>query len=401
MNIFKINILSLLLVLFSLFNCGKNTSQNENNNATKTSLPDVQWEVSSLMQIDSEEKNTENIYYSYPRMIELQDGRLLIVFENNGNIYASYSQDKGNSWSSKKIIAEKRNNINATVPELIQLKTGELLIAYNLRPAKNSNGEYDKEKKFSIAIKKSIDAGNSWNDEKILYEAGYHFENGCWEPAFAQLPDGKLYLLFANEARYTNSNEQEISVLQSLDNGNTWSTDAQVISFASGYRDGMPVSVITNNGKLYVAIEDNSDGGEFKPSIITIDLPWDGKQVDKVSSKRKKVLRDVFARDVYAGAPYLRQLHSGEFMLSVQSTFNRNKEWNLSNMNMIVFDKKFSEYKFLDNPFPIPTDKSALWNSFLLLKDNKTVIALTSTNAYNNYNAIWIKKGIIKYQNEN
>ena len=334
-------------------------------------------------------------------MIELQDGRLLIVFENNGNIYASYSNDKGNSWSSKQIIPEKRNSINATVPELIQLKTGELLIAYNLRPAKNSNGEYDEGKKFSIAIKKSIDVGNSWSDEKILYEADYHFENGCWEPALAQLPDGKLYLVFANEGRYTNSNEQEISVLQSLDNGNIWSSHPQVISFAKGYRDGMPVPVITNDGKLYFAIEDNSDGGEFKPSIITLDLPWDGKQVDKVSSKRKKVLRDVFERDVYAGAPYLRQLHSGEFMLSVQSTFNRNKEWNLSNMNMIVFDKKFSEYKFLDNPFPIPTDKSALWNSFLLLKDNKTVIALTSTNAYNNYNAIWIKKGIIKYQNEN
>lgn len=399
MNFLKIFSFSLLLLSFSLFNCGKNNSQNKNDNSTQVKLPNIQWDASSLMQIDAqgENNNTQNIYYSYPRMIELQDGRLLIVFENNGNIYASYSNDKGNSWSSKQIIAEKRNNINATVPELIQLKTGELLIAYNLRPAKNNNGEYDEEKKFSIAIKKSIDAGNSWNDEKILYEAGYHFENGCWEPAFAQLPDGKLCLVFANEGRYTNTNEQEVSVLQSLDNGNSWSVHPQVISFAKGYRDGMPVPVITNDGKLYVAIEDNSDGGEFKPSIITIDLPWDEKEVDKNSSKRKKLLRDIFPSNIYAGAPYLRQLNTDEFLLSVQSTFNRNKEWNLSNMNLIIFDKNLSEYKFLDNPFSIPTDKSALWNSFLILKDNKTIIALTSTNAYNNYNAVWIKKGTIKF----
>lgn len=30
--------------------------------------------------------------------------------------------------------------------------------------------------------------------EQVLYEEGYQFENGCWEPSAIQLPDGQIQL---------------------------------------------------------------------------------------------------------------------------------------------------------------------------------------------------------------
>lgn len=361
---------------------------------TNHSLPTVEWLPSSLHQIDAQ--NAATGYYSYPRMVQLSSQSLMIVFENNGNIYTMRSIDFGNSWLEKKLIAEKRNNINATVPEIIKLKNGNLIIAYNLRPAKNDSGYYDSNKKFAIAVRRSSNNGENWSSEEILYEAGSEFENGCWEPAIVQISDDTLYLLFANEGIYINSTEQNISLLKSLNQGKSWSRIPEIISFAKGARDGMPVPFINNKRQLVFGIEDNSDGGEFKPSIIMVDLPWSGAYISKTSSSRKNVLRKELQKNVYAGAPYIRQLATGEYLLSFQSTLHRKDNWALSSMQLVVFDDKLKSYHFLPEPFTIPINRSALWNSFLIADDNKTIITLSATNAFTSNNTIWIKKGIIK-----
>lgn len=383
----------LYMVLVSV-GCGKYVSQKSPVENSSHLLPEIEWLETSRKQLMN--SSFSQGYYSYPRMIQLSNNDLIYVYECNGNVYMNSSNDLGETWQNDRLIAQRRDNINATVPEIISLKNGEIIIAYNLRPAQNSNNGYDPAKQFSIAIKKSSDKGKNWSEERILYKGGYHFENGCWEPAMVQLPDNSLYLFFSNEAIYTESNEQNISVLKSSDNGNTWSSTPGIISFAKNARDGMPVPIIGNSGKLIFSIEDNSDGGEFKPSVLTTALPWTGEIINEHSQKRKQLLRNIFSKEVYAGAPFLRQLNTGEFFLSFQTTYKRTHKWNLSTFYMVSFDKEFNKFRILDPPFRIPNDKAALWNSFVILNDNKTIIALTATNAFNDYNAIWMIKGQIK-----
>lgn len=354
--------------------------------------PYISWLPETRIQI-TQQLSGPNVFFSYPRITEMQNGDLICIYESDFAVYAIFSKTKGLSWQQPVLIANHRNGIGAQAPEIIQLKNGNLIAAYNLRPQKLANGTYDPGKKFAIAIKISSDKGLTWSDEKVLYEAGSDFKNGCWEPAMTQLNDGSLLLLFSNEGVYTTTEEQNISLLKSIDNGNTWTQTPQIISFTSGKRDGMPVPVIDKQtGNLLFTIEDNAVQ-EFKPSIIKVPFPWDGNYVSGSSSNRIKPLRDVIPANIYAGAPYLRQFADSSFVFSVQSTLGRKPDWELSNMRIALADKNLSKFTLMKEvPFDIPADKFALWNSLCVLSDN-TVIAVTSTNAYDNKNALWMIKG--------
>ncbi len=81
----------------------------------------------------------------------------------------------------------------------------------------------------------------------------------------------------------------------------------------------MPVPLLLRgNQRIAVAIEDNGLGN-FKPYIITNTLAEGWKiTVDAGSPNRIYAISDPVDNKVYAGAPYLRQLSSGETILSYQ-----------------------------------------------------------------------------------
>lgn len=87
----------------------------------------------------------------------------------------------------------------------------------------------------------------SGTGERTLCQAGHEFANGCWEPSAVLLPSGEIQLFFANEGPYTHSDEQEISLLRSYDNGYSWSHHPETVSFRSGRRDGMPALLFYDN----------------------------------------------------------------------------------------------------------------------------------------------------------
>src|SRR5690606_915081 len=151
---------------------------------------------------------------------------------------ASKSTNEGQTWSAPTMIAAKASGVNMTVPDILKLSDGSLLVMYNRRPH-----DIHPSRRFGISVKSSVDAGKTWSAEKIIYEAGYQFENGCWEPAAIQLPNGQIQLFFANEGPYTNSSEQNISLLRSNDQGKTWTENPEIVSFRAGSRDGMPVPI--------------------------------------------------------------------------------------------------------------------------------------------------------------
>lgn len=331
----------------------------------------------------------------YPRMNRIKDNSLMVVYENGkGDVALKRSLDEGSTWSEPTIIYEsfeysdedQSSKINIANPEFIQLSNGDLLLACNLRPAKE--GVYP----FSIALKRSTDNGETWGEEQVIYEASTYFRDGCWEPSFLALPDGTLHVYFANEYPYTESDEQEISMLSSNDNGMTWDSDATTVSFRKGHRDGMPVAVV--DGKdIVVSIEDNV-AGMFHPYIVSSNLKdsW-STAVTGTSDKRHNALSNPLPSKVYAGAPYIIKTDIGVYLLSYQTTYNRTTNWELSTMEVVVSNTT-SNFKNPSRPFNVPLSKEAKWNALTDLGKGE-VAALSSTNFQSDKIGIWIIKGQI------
>jgi hypothetical protein len=345
----------------------------------------IVWDQATLKKVSETDGN-------YARMIGLKGGNLICVYQSKAGIICSKSTDAGKTWLNPEIVAASFKGMEMAVPEILELKDHSLLLSYNPRPYK-INGSWDTTKHFAICTKKSYDKGKTWTDERLIYEAQYNFEDGCWEPSQIQLPSGEIQLFFSNEGIYTKSNEQNISIFRSKDNGLSWTKQTEIVSFRPGHRDGMPVPIILKGkNEIVFSIEDNA-GASFKPSIIrnSINQNWQ-KTVGADDAERTYALTPKLPDTVYAGAPYLRQLHSGETILSYQSTFNRGHNWEQSCMQVALGNSDASDFVGVPTPFDIPLNKQGLWNSLCVLNDD-TVIAITSTNAFGDKTEVWMIKG--------
>ena len=347
----------------------------------------ITWDKSSLKQV-----SPKGVGANYARIIQLSNTNLLCVYEGGGGIQCTTSKDLGKTWLPPAQVAFSTPGVNMAVPEILELKDHSLLVSYNPRPYK-LNGSYDTARHFAIVTKKSFDQGKTWQEERTVYQASYSFEDGCWEPAQIQLPSGEILLFYSDEGVYRHSDEQNISIFKSMDNGLTWTKYPKIVSFTPGHRDGMPVPIILRGtNELLFSIEDNSKG-QFKPSIIRNKIETIGlKPVGPVDPERISALTPDLPDTIYAGAPYLRQLHSGATILSYQGTQNRLNKWEEACMQVAIGNNKGENFVNTALPFIIPLNDHGLWNSLCVLNDD-TVIAITSTNAYTEYNAIWIIKG--------
>ncbi|SFK68233.1 BNR repeat-like domain-containing protein [Porphyromonadaceae bacterium KH3CP3RA] len=375
-------IILFLLLFFTFITC-----QSEKNQGSEDYF--IEWEKNTLICIADEG--------GYPRLRRLKDSSLIVVYENRrGDLMVKKSTDEGITWGEPVMAYEAFNytdeqtgestRVNIANPEIIQLDNGDILLALNLRP--RDEGVFP----FSIALKKSMDNGVTWTEADILYQAGTYFRDGCWEPSFLMLPNGTLHLYFANESPYRDSDEQEISMLYSTDNGASWSEEHTTVSFRKGKRDGMPVAV-HDGSKIYVAIEDNLSK-QFKPWLVQspIEQAW-ANPVLEDSPCRYSALRDPLGSEVYAGAPYLILTDKGVYVLSYQTTENRSSDWELSTMEVVVSDNP-SGFRNPSRPFDVPLSKEAKWNSLYDLGDN-TIAALASTNFNSDKIGVWMIKGKI------
>ncbi|WP_181304533.1 sugar-binding protein [Rufibacter sp. XAAS-G3-1] len=363
------------------------TVEEKTKSRTAISGSRIAWDFSTLKRVSAAETG----YNAYARVIQLQDKSLLCVYESNGRIVTVKSNDLGASWAAPVMVAPKPAGFNNTVPDILQLKDNSILVSYNPRP----HDPLEPSKKFGIRTKKSYDGGLTWRDERLLYEAGYQFENGCWEPAPIQLPSGEVQVYFANEGPYTSSSEQDISMVRSTDQGLTWSSQPVTVSFRAGRRDGMPSPLLLQNGRdLVVAIEDNAIG-EFKPYTVRTTVANNWKTpVSGTSPDRNSSLAEPLASNIYAGAPYIRQLRNGETIMSYQGTENRTNSINNAEMKVVLGNDQAKDFNRKTVPFVLPGNVNGLWNSVSVLEDN-TVIALTGTKAYssNNSTEVWMIKG--------
>ncbi|MEA3226353.1 MAG: sialidase family protein, partial [Planctomycetota bacterium] len=292
----------------------------------------------------------------YGRMTRLTGRDILCVFGRRGSIWTSRSNDDGKTWSVPKMRVKYEFGTAAN-PELLELANGWVLLSYNERPR-------DGKHHFAIRTCISKDGGESWAAGSLVYRADTRWGNGCWEPAQIQLPSGEIQLYFANENPYRRSNEQEISMARSYDNGSTWSKPT-TICFRADHRDGMPVPLVLNDGKgIVVAIEDNALGRKFRPAIVSTSSTynWSRPYADGASPRRWWALADPVPANVNAAAPYIRQFPTGETVLSCQIHETGAEPI----MAVYVGDDQAKNFGRKTIPFNIDPGRSGKWNSLFI-----------------------------------
>jgi len=244
----------------------------------------------------------------------------------------------------------------------------------------------------------SKDGGETWTLNSLVYRADTRWANGCWEPAQIQLPSGEIQLYFANEDPYRSSNEQEISMVRSHDDGLTWSK-ATTVCFRADHRDGMPVPLILNGGKgIVVAIEDNALGRKFRPAIVCTSIKdnWNQPHVDGSDRRRWWALGRPLAAEVNAAAPYIRQFPTGETVLSCQI----HEVGDEPAMVVFIGDSEAKNFSQKTIPFKVDKGKSGKWNS-LFMKSATTVTAISGTTI-NGVRGLWMIDGrLVKTSSSN
>ena len=185
-------------------------------------------------------------------------------------------------------------------------------------------------------------------------------------------------------------------MLRSFDRGITWS-QPETVSFRATARDGMPVPLVLAEGRgIVLAIEDNG-GGAFQPAIVhsSLDDNWRQGPAGGDSLRRRSALKTPLPPDVYAGAPYIVQLPTGETILSVQSAEGRPTCSSLDRSRMVVYvgDNRARQFANPSIPFDVPPDENGLWNS-LFIKNASTVTAISSTTV-NGVRGLWAIDGTV------
>jgi len=330
---------------------------------------------------------------SYARMIELQDGRLLAVAVALGGISISFSSNRGTTWESPQLIASSPSLISYVVPDVIQLSDGTILVGINPRPA----SPYSTDRLFGIRVVRSTDNAETWSEPYYVFDAQYTFDNGCWEPAFLELPSGEVQCYFANENEYTSNSDQNISMCRSFDKGLTWS-DPVTVCYRLGSRDGMPVPLLLQDrSEIVVIIEDNGWSGRASFTATTVRNTladnWSNGYVDATSSNREMIFETTPASSIISAAPYIRQLPSGETVASYQSNENRiSTDLQYFDMYVLVGDERAQNFKAQSAPFSLGNDKHSIWNSVSVI-DTGVVVALGSIGVPDGTNDVVMIKG--------
>jgi hypothetical protein len=306
----------------------------------------------------------------YGRMARLDKETLLCAFTWKRALQIRRSSDQGHTWSDPQEITAWAPGSLANA-ELLVLKNGDVLAFFNRRPGSDSKEPH------SIGCCRSTDRAAAWSAPITIYGGDAKMDKGCWEPAALELPDGRIAVWFANENPFPKSHEQEISITFSSDRGLTW-TAPKRFSCRAGSRDGMPVPVLSADAKsIFVAIEDNGLSGAFKPVILTTPSAGSFSPIDARSPHRHAALATPLPALAYAGAPYLRILPGGSAVLSFQLADSGNMRE--SRMAVCLGDPQARSFGPPSFPFPAATGAPAqLWNA-LLIKNPKTVTAISET----------------------
>lgn len=342
---------------------------------------------------------------SYGRLKLLADGRQALVYDAGGVPKIRFKRPGSSSFSSATTVASPPAGSGYTNCELLELSDGTLLYAYNERI--DGMG-------LKIKIKYSFNGGLSWVDEQTLYEvreSDYIASEGLfgiWEPAMIELPSGEVQLYFASELGVPD-HHQKIMMLRSLhadDSGRRqWEPASVDVCYTVGFRDGMPVPLVLQDGRgIVFAIEDDGYGGGFQPGIIYTSMADNWTSGVRYGDSPNRWVAVVQGEPRGGGAPYIIQLHTGETLVSTQTNAladQRGAPWDDMYKNrpfVYIGDAGARNFSRFSIPFPFmdEPDMGGVWNS-LCQTDDSTVVCISEVHGHPTRSGIWSVEGHIMH----
>lgn len=264
----------------------------------------------------------ETVSSSYGRVHRLNDGRLMVSYTSKNTVKVRFSSDNGKTWSAATQIcgattgAVGELRYYRVTPDFAQLssanpyKPGRIICAVNERGFMDVNNGTVRNDMYPyfISVSASDDYGKTWNELKKIYTSSTNFERGCYEPFVLELPDGTVQIYFADKSPYQ-ENWQNISVIESKDGGETWSTNPRLVCYTEGLRDGMASATIYD-GNIYVGIEHlESESLQFYPQIVynPVSENWKSTVFGNSTYRFDPFETKMASATQYSGAPYISQ----------------------------------------------------------------------------------------------
>lgn len=352
-------------------------SKVEVDNTVKPVSHVVDWDNKNLVCLTPEVLQVE-----YPRMCRIDENKILLTYHGGAtdhwqNSYLRKSYDNGKTWTAPVEIYNISSAFHGSKyyricnPEMTKLANGWVILTV----VANGNPESNQNTKVLACLSK--DGGETWGDPIIVGRGR------TWEPQVIQLPNGEIELLVSSEAYWwdnqPNNLFQEILSTRSTDNGETWTTYKRA-SYKPGARDGMPVAVVMQGNKGVLFIEESVNGG-IPPSLQfrTLGGEWETMDWDGVQDDR----RWLTSLNNGAGAPYMIQLPTGEFLI-MGHTNQSGHVWQTCRPQVIMADNTGKNFKYSRLPLAgavLPSECGAYYNSFFLY-DNDTVWLLFTKAQY-------------------
>lgn len=328
---------------------------------------------------------------NYGRMVQLLDGRLMIVGSYGGGLSYTISTDYGATWSPPTLIIRHPAGFHYGSPDFTQLADGTLLVGLNPRPSE----PYSEERKFGIRVLRSTDLGQTWSEPIFVFDAEYYGADGCWEPSFLQLPSGEVQCYYSVELK--NSGDQEIKISRSFDNGLTWGPSERVC-YRAGWRDGMATAIVTDAGEIVGIIEDfghESCWGSPRATTFRCSLEDNWKTwVNAGSPNREMIFAGAEDKKHNSAAPYIRKLPNGETMASWMGNHDGRTTTEIDRYPLFVAvgDADARKFKCTSAPFHRNENEFANWGS-IAYADDGYVYAMANYGSYGGGCTLALVKG--------
>jgi hypothetical protein len=234
------------------------------------------WEADSKIEIHRERPSKRFVVMTlggyWPRLLKLRDGRLMVVARDGdlhlglrGRIVCCYSPDGGESWSQTREIAGE--GLDNRDPAVIQLSSGQLLIAYHSHTAheyRDGAVRVRREPKSpnDLLFRRSDNGGETWSqpwsiptielDSKGIDAKARVVEVIPYR--MVEMPDGTIVLGFHADVYGDNDEVHPTAAYtsRSRDGGQTWTAP----TYLSDYTE--PALLWLPGGKLLAALRHDS-----------------------------------------------------------------------------------------------------------------------------------------------
>lgn len=285
----------------------------------------------TIVELGEEELGHKNLHY--PRIKQLRDGSFILFYQSSRiglHCYCAYSED-GIHWTQGGRVFEGHKIVNSggepdtraySTVDAVVLDNGDILAFVSYRAVKGY-------KRFpqddGLSMKRSTDGGRTWGEEIELYKTI------TWEPYAMQLPSGEVQVYFTDSDHDWVPASSGVTMLRSLDRGQTWTTQCQAIRHykamarrADGqpgsrisWTDQMPCATLLGDGKTILAAVETQDSlGRFFISLVKDDTNFATTYTGSREGPPDRL--DKFRS---GGGPYLAHFPSGETALSFHGKY--------------------------------------------------------------------------------